>query len=109
MVFLILWFLCILVVSVIPVSTPQTDFSQGDKLAHVLMYGLTSVFVYRTYSLRTAARGVFFLSVAVSSLYGAAMEGIQYFLPYRSFSAGDIIANTAGAFLGSVLYIKGKS
>ena len=30
------------------------------------------------------------------------MEVVQYFLPYRSFSFGDMAANAAGAFLAGV-------
>lgn len=32
---------------------------------------------------------------------GAALEGAQYLLPYRSFELLDMLANTAGALLGS--------
>ena len=36
------------------------------------------------------------------------MEVVQYFLPYRSFSFGDMAANTAGALCGVLLYMKGE-
>ena len=109
MFFLILWFLLIMIASVIPVSTPYATLSSGDKLVHAVMYGLTSIFVYRICLPRTTPAKAFYLSVAISALYGAAIEVIQYFLPYRSFSFGDMTANTLGAFCGSVLYRIGKN
>lgn len=108
MFFLTLWFLLIMIASVVPVPSPQTGFSASDKLAHVVMYGLTSVFVYKVYLQKTTPARALYLSVAISALYGATMEVIQFFLPYRSFSPGDITANTVGAFCGSMLYMKWK-
>jgi VanZ family protein len=97
-----------MIASVVPVSTPQTGFSGSDKLVHAVIYGITSIFVYRRCSRLTIPARAFYLSFALSAVYGAAMELIQYFLPYRSFSLGDITANTVGAFCGSILYMKGK-
>jgi VanZ family protein len=91
-----------------PVSGPKTDLP-ADKLVHFVLYGMTSVFLFR-YSINKATPiRTFYSSVALASMYGAAMEVLQYFLPYRSFSLGDIAANTLGAFSGCLLYLKGKS
>ena len=105
MLFLGIWFLMILVVSVLPVSGPQSDLPI-DKLAHFVMYGLTSIFLFRYLASKKTGRGVFYKAVFLAALYGAAMEVVQHFLPYRSFSFGDIAANTIGAFSGSVFYRK---
>jgi len=107
MILLGLWFLLILFLSVMPVSGPKTDLP-ADKIAHFVMYGLTSIFVFRVIANNTKIKRAFYLSVAVAATYGAAMEVVQYFLPYRSFSFGDMAANTGGAFLACILYMQWK-
>jgi VanZ family protein len=108
MVFLILWFGFILIVSVMPVSGPKTDLP-ADKIAHFVFYGITSIFLFRHFVKKAIAVRAFFMSVILASTYGAAMEVVQHFLPYRSFSLEDMVANILGAFSGCLLYMKGKS
>lgn len=105
MIFLGLWFFMVLVVSVIPASGPETDLP-ADKLVHFVLYGLTSIFLFRYFIRKTSRRSAFYKAVALASISGAAMEVVQYFLPYRSFSLGDIAANAAGAFLACLMYKK---
>ena len=88
-----------------PVSGPKTDLP-ADKIVHFMLYGLTSIFLFRYLIRRTTVRGVFYKAVAIASIYGAAMEVVQYFLPYRSFSLGDMAANAAGAFFACLIYKK---
>lgn len=38
-------------------------------------------------------------------IYSAMIEIIQYFLPYRTFSELDILANLSGLIIGSILWI----
>jgi VanZ family protein len=108
MIVLILWFALVLIGSVIPVSGPNTDLPV-DKVVHFVMYGISSVLLFRIFVKKTTLKRAFYLSVAIAAIYGAAIEVVQYFLPYRSFSFGDMAANAVGAFLGSVLYMNGKS
>lgn len=107
MVFLILWFGFILIGSVIPASGPKTDLPV-DKIVHFVLYGMTSIFLFRHFIKKATVTRAFYLSVAIASMYGAAMEVLQYFLPYRSFSIGDMAANALGAFTGCAVYMKGK-
>lgn len=107
MLFLGIWFLMVLIVSVLPLSGPKSDVP-ADKLAHFVIYGLTSIFVFRVIEHKTAGRRIFCLSVTIASLYGAAMEVLQHFLPHRSFSFGDMAANMIGALLVCLLYIKAR-
>jgi VanZ family protein len=103
MIFLGLWFFIILVVSVIPASGPETDLP-ADKIAHFAIYGLTSILLFRYFRKVTTGRSAFYKAVALTIIYGAAMELVQHLLPYRSFSLGDIAANSAGAFLMCLVY-----
>jgi glycopeptide antibiotics resistance protein len=36
-------------------------------------------------------------------LFAAAIEGVQYLLPYRAFNINDLIANSIGILLGSLV------
>jgi len=105
MFFLILWFGFILIVSVMPVSGPKTDLP-ADKIVHFVFYGMTSMLLFRHFIKEATPVRAFYTSVALASMYGAAMEVVQYFLPHRSSSLGDMAANTLGAFAGCLLYMK---
>jgi VanZ family protein len=108
MVILILWFGSILIASVMPVSGPKTNLP-ADKIVHFVFYGMTSILLFRHFIKKASLNRAFYTSVALASMYGAAMEVVQYFLPYRSFSLGDMVANMLGAFAGCLLYMKWKS
>jgi VanZ family protein len=105
---LTIWFLLILIASVMPVSGIDTGLLEEDKIAHFVMYGLTAILLFRYFVQKTTFKKAFYMSVAIAAFYGVAMEVVQYFLPYRSFSAGDMAANTTGAFIACLLYVKGK-
>jgi len=103
-VLLVFWFIVILAASVMPAKGPETKLPL-DKIVHAFMYGVTAVFLCRRLLLTMSKRRALLSSVLAASAYGAIMECIQYFLPYRSFSPGDMAANTAGALIFSLLYI----
>ncbi len=47
-------------------------------------------------------------SVIFASFYGFLMECVQYFLPYRSFSLSDEVANTSGAVVFGIIILLSK-
>jgi VanZ family protein len=108
MTLLSVWLFSIFILSVMPVSRSVSDLPE-DKIAHVLMYALTSILLFRYYSEKKPVISSFYTSAAVSGLYGAAMEVVQFFLPHRSFSVLDMAANVLGAFMGLLLYITVQS
>jgi len=61
---------------------------QSDKVAHFIMYIFCSASFYFLQ---------FRYYILFSISYGILMEIIQYFIPWRSFSIADIIANSIGA------------
>ena len=105
MIFLVIWSFLVLTLSVMPVSGPKTELPV-DKIVHFILYGLTSILLFRFFISKTNSRRALFKAVAIASIYGAAMEVVQYFLPYRSFSLGDMAANAAGAVLACLIYKK---
>lgn len=106
MILLVIWFFMVLVVSVVLVPGPKTHLPL-DKIVHFVLYGLTSIFLFRFFIRGKNSSSAFYKAVALASIYGAALEVVQYFLPYRSFSLGDIAANAAGAYFMCLVYKKG--
>jgi len=52
-------------------------------------------------------RKIFFQIMILGFLYGIVMELVQkYFIPFRSFDLGDILADGVGCFLGYLISIK---
>jgi len=107
--FLIVYTLIIFFISTLPGSTfeemPRIPFA--DKVAHVFLY-LVLGFI----SLRTFLRGRIFLfsyfifSLAYCIFVGALDEFYQSFVPQRVTDVRDLLADTIGAAVGALIYIK---
>jgi VanZ family protein len=82
------WLAAILIVSLLPggAATP------GGTFWHLLGYGVLGVLWARW----QAAWSVWLLGTA----YGAAIEGLQYLVPYRQAELSDLLVNAAGMFVG---------
>ena len=106
--FLIIWLGMLFIVSVLPVSGPQTDLP-SDTIAHFVIYGITAILLFRHFNKKYKKRKAIVFSFIFASIYGAIMEMVQYLLPYREFSMIDIASNTSGAFLFSLIYAKFKN
>ncbi len=96
----ILW----LVLIAIGTSWPRIQVGSGslplDKIVHFAMYGVLSALVLR--ATLTWYRPRTFLVVLVGLvILGAVDEWHQSFIPGRSMSFGDWIADSAGAVLGA--------
>ncbi len=80
--------------------TPSTSVSVGnDKLGHFIAYG-TLMF---NLGLLTIDKRTHFLFAALFALfYGAVMEYGQSFVPGRTVSFYDMVANASGVFIGGV-------
>jgi VanZ family protein len=80
-----------------------------DKVAHFLAYGglagLISVGMRRSgRSYRPAV--LFWLPIVLTAFYGVSDEFHQYFVPQRSCSVGDALADVSGAMAAqAVLYL----
>jgi len=70
-----------------------------DKLAHFLTY---SVFAVLAYGVVKSHKAHLLVCLAII-LYSGLMEVGQYFVPGRSMSAYDLLANTLGVLLGVLL------
>ncbi|MBD3264374.1 MAG: hypothetical protein GF375_04645 [Candidatus Omnitrophica bacterium] len=95
----------ILVASLIPLNLPQKDyFFSPDKLLHVFFYILLAFLATNLFFCKAKSypglKGFLY-----SFCLGLLIEGIQYFLPYRSFEAYDLLANLLGSLAGSRLKV----
>ncbi|MBI5095657.1 MAG: VanZ family protein [Candidatus Hydrogenedentes bacterium] len=88
-------------------SLPQPNktgihFAGDDKAAHMLLYGglaaVVSVGIRRSGKPVSSARQ-FFAPILLAAVYGVSDEFHQSFVPMRTSSLSDVIANTAGAAL----------
>lgn len=88
-----------------PISQPKTNLPI-DKIEHSILYGLTAIFLFRHLVNKTTRIRALYTSIIIASAYGAAMEFLQYLIPQRGFSIGDMAANTSGAFIFCIVYAK---
>ncbi len=88
----------IFILSVIKINDTNLP-EQSDKIVHFFMYFLCSAAIYLL---------KFKHFIILSVLYGIFIEIVQYFIPWRSFSIADIVANCFGAitFLIFLKYYK---
>jgi VanZ family protein len=96
---------------------PEGGFWQSDKLIHGLVYGILSLLFYRALGryrtgrsagrVRLRAAG---LAILAAGLYGLSDEWHQSFVPGRSDSGLDLLADVAGAVIFvAVAYLGGQS
>src|SRR6185369_8782891 len=110
----ILWFIVSTILLTLPGSSlPKNDWLDkiwADKWIHIGLFA-TMVFLWCWSMLRIYPANkrlkIIFIRVAIGGLiYGIGMEFVQkYFIPFRSFDVGDIIADAAGCTVGVVYSI----
>jgi hypothetical protein len=87
-----LWLMLITILSVIPSSDKFEMVS--DKLIHFVAYFITTSLLY--FAFKPERVSFLFLYGFLVFLYSTVIEIVQFFLPYRNFSIGDIIVNISG-------------
>lgn len=86
-------------------AAPNVGFSY-DKLAHFLVFGLVATSVIRIPIFINRNWNGALKVICLISLYGVLDEFRQSFTAGRSVELDDWIADTLGALLASVLYLK---
>jgi VanZ family protein len=112
----ILWLIISTTLLILPGSSlPKEDWLDKiwlDKWVHIILFAIM-VFLWcwavlRKYPANKRLKIIFFQLAVISLAYGIGMEFIQkYFIPNRSFSTGDILADTAGCIIG-LIYSMGR-
>jgi len=94
-----IWMSIIFYASVVRVGTSVSAF--WPNVVHFVEYGILGVAFLRAIGLtwNTDFTKAVVYSIAAVTVYGAAMEVVQSFLPYRSFSVEDMLVNFTGALV----------
>lgn len=74
-------------------APPQVDMAYGDKLGHLVAYGVLMFWFCQLYRTRVYYAAGFILM-------GVALEFVQRELGYRSYDVADMLANALGVLLG---------
>jgi VanZ family protein len=77
----------------------------GDKLLHVIEYTVLALLCYRAFRRAagsTAAGYAVMLAMVTASVYGATDEVHQAFVPFRTATWMDWVADTVGGMIGAL-------
>jgi VanZ family protein len=102
---------CTLVLILSTINTgvlPKTDVPSADKIVHTIMYfGITLILMLNqtSYLHKKITKRQLYFAFLFSVGFGTSMEIIQHFLPWRSGSIYDFIANTLGVLLAIVIVL----
>ncbi len=80
-----------------------------DKLAHLLVYGLlagTVIYAFQPGYRIKSPKFVCFFTIIICFVFGVSDEFHQTFIPYRSASINDIVADTLGAVIVSGIWLR---
>jgi len=112
-VFGLAWLIMVTVLLCIPgTELPKLNWSNKiwlDKWVHIFLFLVLVWFWCRAYRRIEVfkAKKIFITITVLSIVYGIIMEIIQhYFIPFRSFDLGDMIADSIGAIAGYFLSAK---
>lgn len=90
------------IIAYLSLSPKPAVTASNDKLGHFIAYSTLAFFALRSFHLITNRRVLEVLLMVI--LFGLLMELGQLFVPGRSFSKMDIVANISGALLGWIIY-----
>src|SRR5690349_11411756 len=105
----IVWSIVVLVLTLLPgEKLPEVPVFGIDKIVHFFIFGLLMILTaFGLYKISRQAGSIenpILISFIYSTLFGIAIEVIQQYVPNRSFSVYDIIANVIGVGLGSAVF-----
>jgi VanZ family protein len=95
------WMVFLTVFSLIPRVGVDVG-ERGDKVAHFIAYFITAFLSYLVF--RTRFRSADIYAVLFAFGYGAVIELVQVFVPYRVGSFLDLVANFSGVLFFFLLY-----
>lgn len=99
----------VLILSVINIGVlPKTDVPSADKIVHAIMYfGITGMLMLNqtSYFRNQITKVQLYFAFLFSVGFGILMEIIQCFLPWRSGSIYDLIANTFGTIIAIIIML----
>ena len=101
---LVAYMIAILIVSTLPSqSLPKTWLLSWDKLIHLVEYFIFGVLAMK--SMNTVSSKMLFLVIPFGIAFGILNEYLQSFISGRYSSGWDVLANTIGVVIGSLLVL----
>ncbi|HDH52940.1 MAG TPA: VanZ family protein [Nitrospirae bacterium] len=76
--------------------------SNFDKVVHTCIYIPLSFLLYLSLRRIGIKKYIFIMAFVLASIYGISDEIHQLFVPGRDAAIGDVLADTLGAFIGSL-------
>lgn len=106
----LLWAFCILVLTLSPGSTvPDVSLEGLDKAVHFFMFGLLMFMllheIKRSQQVTQPGLKSVLWAFILSAGLGLIIEILQLYVPGRSFSASDILADTLGVVSGYLIFL----
>ena len=107
----ILWFFITFWLLTIPgKNLPDTggwlDKLYADKLIHIALFAILTWLFFRPFAAKPGVVKRLILIAVAATAYGIVMEFVQkYWIPNRSFSLGDIAADSVGSFLPLLIFL----
>jgi uncharacterized membrane protein YjdF len=99
------WVVLVTIGSLLPATSFPSWVDLGgnrDKVAHFIAYFFTALLFYVAFRTRFKRSDIYAMLFATS--YGALLELAQLFVPGRTCSIGDLVANFSGVLFFFVLY-----
>jgi VanZ family protein len=101
--FLVLFIILIIAITVLSLLPPKSDLELGksDKINHFLAYAILSLnFGFISTKIRS-----YFVGIPILIAYGLLIEFFQCLVPGRDPSFYDALANSAGVFSGFFIFL----
>ncbi len=73
----------------------------NDKVGHFIGYGVLSLHTFLVFGFKPLRKGIFLIIGLIA--WGVLMEGLQGFVPGREVSGLDIVANSIGVAIGTIV------
>jgi len=101
---IIIWLIFVFILSVYPLEG-QARLPYADKFLHFIIYAITTALFFSVFSKKMSLLRALTASFLLSFAYGLFAEIVQIYVPLRSFSTTDLVANGLGAFAYSMLVV----
>tara|TARA_Y100000310_G_scaffold343159_1_gene449532 strand:- start:47758 stop:48132 length:375 start_codon:yes stop_codon:yes gene_type:complete len=74
-----------------------------NYIKHIILYFILNILLLRAFTF-SKDKNPYLISILISTLYGIFLETYQIFIPGRFFDFLDILSNTFGIILASIIY-----
>lgn len=96
---LLIYIIIMLFGFIIFIPKNATLLNNNDKFIHFIEFFILTILSLKTFQL-FKFKHYYLLSIILISIFTVISESIQYFIPYRSFSYYDMIADVVGIIFG---------